>query len=325
MIISLEGRDEKSDLVGTFFRHHSFLPFKRSNFEYILLGDHLNEDVAFFLKFHENIKPVLRFDLLFIDEVINDGRHFYRYQGERRHYIAYKSVEKMTTGKYIDLQGDGIGVRLLHIKERFSGLACVKILKLFEYLDNLKSNRSESEFEELIDDAKFDLCSFKKYSECLESLLKFIRVLNAFNLKDKNSLNSTTAELSGLSINESTSIDASEFIERLRKKFNEEVIFDTDQFVQNNHLETLEMLFDKCSDHIKNEILKNDILLPIFGEYDIDYYLEELYKIVLNYLVKCLGTKFANSNPDENDLISYVIMGLDPLLIDLQEKSLRYF
>jgi hypothetical protein len=316
---------------------------KYTNLSYAVLKDWMVKDIIHFLKSPEHDNRFLKFHFLFTDELILNHRQFKSYTGKKQFYIIYKLLEKNVENNDINMKCDGIEIRLFRIKERIVGFTCMELLKHNEYISRIDENMLKEGLKSMENDAAFELYNFKNYSECLESLKNFVKTLRRFKLVMDS--DSTVLKTDG-PIDTTTTLMDSEFIFRLNEKFNEDIKKHNvncsksklrrffciscknknnlnDVQKTNEASSPLRSLFNICCDHLKDEMLKNNIFFPIGNKYDIDYYLKELYKQIFKS-INCRQEYYDVNNPENNSSMLRGLINLFDCFLDkLQATAVR--
>ncbi|EOB12842.1 hypothetical protein NBO_359g0001 [Nosema bombycis CQ1] len=187
-------------------------------------------------------------------------------------YLTYKWLQRTLEcdAAGISLKNNEIELRLFNIMQLFIGFVKVKLVRIDEYLVKL----NEKGFNNKIEESKsFNLFYFKDFSECILNFSKYVKALNCFNLdNDSNSdLNSTKND--NVDKDMKTSLKVSEFLDYINNKFYEDhEELKSSQLSLNIVQKNFRLMFEKCLDHIKDRLIHRNVMLPITGDFTINYY-----------------------------------------------------
>ncbi|EOB12857.1 hypothetical protein NBO_354g0001 [Nosema bombycis CQ1] len=236
-------------------------------------------------------KEYLRFEYYYIEKSYKQARLSSIGKGDTAWYKNFKILESRE-GNVIEMCNDQpINTLMHHVEERFRNLSANGLISL----NNKFIKEWNGDFEKNPD---FDLYYFKNYSDCLKDLKEFINNLNCLTFINDKSDSATVTSSDDDSHKETNIVKSSSLIEFLNRKFDE------DSEVNNmelNEKENLKLFFIATYETAKRELLNKNMILPLGGQYTIDYYLKELYDLIIE-----------NARKTQETCISLIREQIDP-------------
>lgn len=261
---------------------------------------------------------ILRIHFLYTDTPIKDyNQLLFNYQGEKKYYETYRWFEK-SSNNIIKLKFDEDEARLISIKEKLGRFIRLHLNKFHEYISTFGS---ENILRSLEKEYNFDLFYFNSYSNCLKNLKKFVVSFQYLKLLED--------EDSKVSIDINTNMKVNEFMKRIITTIDEDFKKIEDNFVGGRLKTSFEVFYNcfyktkdlfnkkfavidfkslikKCLNNLKDDILNNHIILPIGGNYDIVFYINEL--CVRAYESISTNQKgYSVDKPEVNDYVFSII------------------
>jgi hypothetical protein len=123
-----------------------------------------------------------------------------------------------------------------------------------------------------------------------------------------------------------TSLKVSDFLDSLSNKFYEDhEELKSSQLSLNIVQKNFRLMFEKCLDHTKDRLIYRNVMLPITGDFTINYYLEKIYNCILRFINRNQPLYYFSGSRIDNFNFRRMIYSFNFYLLELQKKAAKNF